>query len=110
MIELAQVLEQMIGVLADSGDTFWSGAIGNDLALLRKGDAYGAERFLTYFGGMYFTADGRRAIVVAEAHRALDFREPHTMRLRHTLSIPQCAGIDHMAAELRWCRAEVIGA
>ena len=52
MIELAQVLEQMIGVLADSGDTFWSGAIGNDLALLRKGDAYGAERFLTYFGGM----------------------------------------------------------
>src|SRR4051794_20459257 len=45
---------------------------------------------------LYFTADGRRAIVVAEAHRALDFREPHTMRLRHTLSIPQCAGIDHM--------------
>jgi DNA-binding beta-propeller fold protein YncE len=45
---------------------------------------------------LYFTADGRRAIVVAEAHRALDFREPHTMRLRHTLSIPRCAGIDHM--------------
>ena len=45
---------------------------------------------------LYFTADGRRAIVVAEAHRALDFREPHTMRLRHVLSIRQCAGIDHM--------------
>ncbi|MEA2381047.1 MAG: hypothetical protein QOH72_1018 [Solirubrobacteraceae bacterium] len=45
---------------------------------------------------LYFTADGRRAIVVAEAHRALDFREPHTMALRHSLSIPQCAGIDHM--------------
>jgi DNA-binding beta-propeller fold protein YncE len=45
---------------------------------------------------LYFTADGRRAIVVAEAHKALDFREPHTMRLRHTLSIPRCAGIDHM--------------
>jgi DNA-binding beta-propeller fold protein YncE len=45
---------------------------------------------------LYFTADGRRAIVVAEAHRALDFREPHTMRLRHSLAIPQCAGIDHM--------------
>ena len=30
---------------------------------------------------LYFTADGRRAIVVAEAHRELDFREPHTMRL-----------------------------
>jgi sugar lactone lactonase YvrE len=45
---------------------------------------------------LYFTVDGRRAIVVAEAHRALDFREPHTMRLRHSLVIPQCAGVDHM--------------
>jgi DNA-binding beta-propeller fold protein YncE len=45
---------------------------------------------------MYFTADGRRAIVVAEAHRELDFREPHTMRLRHALHLPQCSGVDHM--------------
>jgi DNA-binding beta-propeller fold protein YncE len=45
---------------------------------------------------LYFTADGRRAIVVAEAHQTLDFREPHTMRLRHALRIPQCVGIDHM--------------
>jgi DNA-binding beta-propeller fold protein YncE len=45
---------------------------------------------------LYFTPDGRRAIVVAEAHRALDFRTPHTMRLTKTLNIPQCAGIDHM--------------
>ena len=45
---------------------------------------------------LYFTADGRRAIVVAEAHRRLDFRTPQTMQLRHSLSVPQCAGIDHM--------------
>jgi DNA-binding beta-propeller fold protein YncE len=45
---------------------------------------------------LYFTADGRRAIVVAERLRRLDFREPHTMRLRHSLRIPGCAGIDHM--------------
>jgi DNA-binding beta-propeller fold protein YncE len=45
---------------------------------------------------LYFTADGMRAIVVAEAHRELDFREPHTMRLRKALVIPGCAGIDHM--------------
>jgi DNA-binding beta-propeller fold protein YncE len=45
---------------------------------------------------LYFTADGRRAIVVAEAHRELDFREPHTMRLRHALHVPQCPGVDHM--------------
>jgi DNA-binding beta-propeller fold protein YncE len=45
---------------------------------------------------LYFTVDGRRAIVVAEAHRQLDFRAPHTMRLRHSLPVPQCAGVDHM--------------
>jgi DNA-binding beta-propeller fold protein YncE len=45
---------------------------------------------------LYFTADGRRAIVVAEAHRELDFREPHTMRLVKALHMPTCAGVDHM--------------
>jgi DNA-binding beta-propeller fold protein YncE len=45
---------------------------------------------------LYFTADGRRAIVVAEAHRQLDFRSPHTMRLAHSLHVPTCAGVDHM--------------
>ncbi len=45
---------------------------------------------------LYFTADGRRAIVVAEAHRELDFRSPHTMRLMHALPTPQCPGVDHM--------------
>jgi DNA-binding beta-propeller fold protein YncE len=45
---------------------------------------------------LYFTADGMRAIVVAESRRELDFREPHTMRLRHALHVPQCPGVDHM--------------
>jgi DNA-binding beta-propeller fold protein YncE len=45
---------------------------------------------------LYFTADGRRAIVVAEARRELDFRTPHAMRLTHALHVPQCAGVDHM--------------
>jgi DNA-binding beta-propeller fold protein YncE len=45
---------------------------------------------------MYFTPDGRWAIVVAEAHRELDFRDAHTMALRHALQTPQCPGIDHM--------------
>jgi DNA-binding beta-propeller fold protein YncE len=45
---------------------------------------------------LYFTADGTRAIVVAEARKQLDFRDPHTMRLRHTLAVPTCAGVDHM--------------
>jgi DNA-binding beta-propeller fold protein YncE len=44
---------------------------------------------------LYFTPDGRRAIVVAEALRRLDFRDPRTMRLRHSLRVP-CRGVDHL--------------
>ena len=44
---------------------------------------------------LYFTPDGRRAIVVAERERRLDFRDPHTMRLRHRLAVP-CVGVDHL--------------
>jgi DNA-binding beta-propeller fold protein YncE len=45
---------------------------------------------------LYFTPNGRWAIVVAEADRQLDFRDPHTMALHHALATPQCAGVDHM--------------
>jgi YVTN family beta-propeller protein len=45
---------------------------------------------------LYFTADGRRAIVVAERLQRLDFRSPHSMKLRRSLSVPQCKGVDHM--------------
>lgn len=44
---------------------------------------------------MYFTPDGLSAIVVAEALKRLDFRNPQTMALRNSLSVPQCAGINH---------------
>src|SRR5260221_7924784 len=44
---------------------------------------------------LYFTPDGRYAIVVAERLQRLDFRDPHTMRLHHALSVP-CPGVDHM--------------
>ncbi len=44
---------------------------------------------------MYFTPDGKEAIVVAEAHARLDFRDPHTMALRSSLDVPQCKGINH---------------
>jgi DNA-binding beta-propeller fold protein YncE len=45
---------------------------------------------------MYFTADGRWAIIVAEARRELDFRAAQSMALHHALPTPQCAGVDHM--------------
>jgi DNA-binding beta-propeller fold protein YncE len=45
---------------------------------------------------LYFTADGKYAIVVEEAHKVLAFRDAHTMKLHHALAVPQCAGVDHM--------------
>ena len=45
---------------------------------------------------MYFTPDGRWAIVVAEADRQLDFRNPRTMAPHYALATPQCVGVDHM--------------
>ncbi len=44
---------------------------------------------------LYFTPDGRNAIVVAEQLQRLDFRDPVTMKLRHSLQVP-CPGVDHM--------------
>jgi len=44
---------------------------------------------------MYFTPDGASAIVVAEAHKRLDFRHPQTMALQYSISVPQCPGISH---------------
>jgi YVTN family beta-propeller protein len=44
---------------------------------------------------LYFTPDGRSAIVVAEAFKRLDFRDPQTLALQDSLPVPQCAGINH---------------
>jgi YVTN family beta-propeller protein len=44
---------------------------------------------------LYFTPDGRSAIVVAEALKRLDFRDPQTLALQSSLAVPQCAGINH---------------
>jgi YVTN family beta-propeller protein len=44
---------------------------------------------------MYFTPDGRSAVVVAEAMKRLDFRDPQTMALQDSLAAPRCAGINH---------------
>jgi YVTN family beta-propeller protein len=44
---------------------------------------------------MYFTPDGRSAIVVAEALKRLDLRDPTTMALQASIATPNCAGINH---------------
>lgn len=44
---------------------------------------------------LYFTPNGRYAIVVAERLHRLDFRSAHTLKLVHSLSVP-CAGVNHL--------------
>ncbi len=44
---------------------------------------------------LYFTPDGRSAIVVAERHKRLDFRDPVTMALQQSVSTPNCSGVNH---------------
>jgi YVTN family beta-propeller protein len=44
---------------------------------------------------MYFTPDGRHAIVVEEARQTLAFRDPHTFALQKAVHV-DCAGVDHM--------------
>jgi YVTN family beta-propeller protein len=44
---------------------------------------------------VYFTPDGKSAIVVAEAMHRLDFRAPTTMALQYSIDAPKCGGINH---------------
>ena len=71
--------------------------IGNSLTPInpRTGKRAGADIPVGDPYNMYFTPNGRYAIVVSEARRQLDFRDPHTFALRHRVHVP-CPGIDHM--------------
>lgn len=43
---------------------------------------------------LYFTPDGKDAVVMAERLRRIDFRDPETMELRASLKTP-CDGVNH---------------
>ncbi|MFK0293719.1 hypothetical protein ACIQU6_25040 [Streptomyces sp. NPDC090442] len=43
---------------------------------------------------LYFTPDGKYAVVMASMDRQLVFRDPHTMEIRKTLPV-DCAGVNH---------------
>ena len=44
---------------------------------------------------MYFTPDGRYAVVVEERLRELAFRHATTMKLHHLVNVSECAGVNH---------------
>ena len=74
-------------VLCDLGDsiTLIDPATGKKGKTLKVKDPY----------NMYYTPDGKYAIVVAERIHELDFRDAGTMRLVKSLPVP-CRGVDHM--------------
>jgi len=43
---------------------------------------------------LYFTPDGKDAVIMAEALRRIDFRDPNTMELRKSVATP-CVGVNH---------------
>jgi DNA-binding beta-propeller fold protein YncE len=43
---------------------------------------------------LYFTPDGKYAVVMASMDRELVFRDPHTMKVRHRTHVP-CYGVNH---------------
>ncbi len=72
---------------ADQGNTLTKvdPLTGKKVATLKIEDPY----------NLYFTPDGKYAIVVAERMRRLDFREPESMKLIESVTVP-CRGVDHM--------------
>ena len=44
---------------------------------------------------VYWTPDGRHAIVVAEELKRLDFRDPVTMKVDYSIAVPKCGGVNH---------------
>jgi len=44
---------------------------------------------------LYYTPDGKSALVVAERLKRLDFRDPQTMQLQQSLRVP-CSGVNHL--------------
>ena len=43
---------------------------------------------------LYFTPNGKYAVVMAEADKEIVFREPHTMAIKKVVKVP-CAGVNH---------------
>jgi len=76
--------------------TLWvNNDLGNSLTPIdpRTG-AFGAPVSVHDPYNLYFTPDGKSAMVMAEADRQIVFRDPHTMAVQDVLHVP-CAGVNH---------------
>ena len=78
-----------------SGDISYTGGHASVAPIDPKTGKMGAPISVPDSYNMYFTPDGRSAILVAEAKRRLEFRDPRTMALQTYVVVPECAGINH---------------
>ncbi|WP_163554031.1 YncE family protein [Candidatus Frankia alpina] len=80
--------------------TLWvNNNLGNSLSPIdpRTGRLAGPAVPVTDPYNLYFTPDGANAMVIAEAIHRIDFRDPHTFALRHSLDVGSlCAGVNHV--------------
>ena len=87
---------QHIGPSWDLGVLYVSNNLGNSLTPVDPQTATpGPVVPVTDPYNLYFTPDGRSAIVVAERLRRLDFRDPHTWKLQYSIAIPH-KGANHL--------------
>jgi len=82
--------------------TLWvnnnNGPTGNSLTPLdpRTGQLKGPPVPVVDPYNLYFTPNGRSALVMAEANTDIDFRDPTSFRLQRRLSLgSRCAGVNH---------------
>ena len=78
-----------------SGDISYTGGHADVAPIDPKTGKLGKPISVPDSYNMYFTPDGRSAILVAESKRRLEFRDPHTMALQTYIVTPDCAGINH---------------
>lgn len=87
---------QHIGPSWDLAKLYVSNDLGNSLTPIDPATAKPETRIpVTDPYNLYYTPDGRSAIVVAERLRRLDFRDPHTWLLQYSISIPR-KGANHL--------------
>lgn len=76
--------------------TLWvNNDLGNSLTPIdpRTG-RFGKPVYVSDPYNLYFTPNGRYAVVMASADHQLNFLDPHTMKVRRSVPVP-CAGVNH---------------
>jgi DNA-binding beta-propeller fold protein YncE len=76
--------------------TLWvNNDLGNSLTPINPRNGKPGKRVSVHDPyNLYFTPDGKYAVVMASMDRELVFRDPHTMQVRHRTHVP-CYGVNH---------------